>query len=189
MVHPSKILLNGIPLDQLQNFGIGRRRRHHNRESVIKEVKRLKSEIRCISDRSARSLASSPRAYSESTPRESHFSTNSGLIYISNVHFDVKDGDLFAIFNSFGQLIRAANNYDMDGHSNGTAMIVFAQREHAVKAYNSLNGELLKGQNLCMRLISHNQTNQRQRHFWADRAENLDRDDEVFCYPTKSDSE
>lgn len=173
LVPPSKILLNGIPLDQLHDFGASRRRRYHSRESVIREVKRIESDIR--------SSSLTRNVYNQSAHRESHFGANTGLLYVSNINYDVRDCDLYSVFSSFGYVVRAANNYGIDGHSNGTALVVFANRDDAIKAYQALNGQLLKGQNLCIRLMAHNHSNGRHndRHFWAERAENLDKE-EVF---------
>lgn len=85
-----------------------------------------------------------------------HFDPNgTGRIHAYNIKYEVTDEDLKTLFGTYGRLKRAAVNYNSYGRSDGTAFIVFESKYSAVKAIQELNGKLLDGRILKLKLLNH----------------------------------
>ncbi|THH19280.1 hypothetical protein EW146_g1862 [Bondarzewia mesenterica] len=68
-------------------------------------------------------------------------------LVVSNLHYEVTQKDLSAIFGQIGTLIREPLiRYDRSGRSSGVAIITFETPAEATRAKNQFNGVLAKGQ-------------------------------------------
>jgi THO complex subunit 4 len=59
--------------------------------------------------------------------------------------YEVTDEDIQQLFGAFGQLKRAAINYQSNGRSAGTAFVVFERKCDAITAFGSLKNITLDG--------------------------------------------
>lgn len=76
-----------------------------------------------------------------------HFGNSCGALFITNLKYEVTDEDIQQLFGAFGQLKRAAINYQSNGRSAGTAFVVFERKCDAITAFGSLKNITLDG--LC----------------------------------------
>jgi RNA recognition motif-containing protein len=76
-----------------------------------------------------------------------HFENSCGALFITNLKYEVTDEDIQQLFGAFGQLKRAAINYQSNGRSAGTAFVVFERKCDAITAFGSLKNITLDG--LC----------------------------------------
>jgi RNA recognition motif-containing protein len=74
-----------------------------------------------------------------------HFENSCGALFITNLKYEVTDEDIQQLFGAFGQLKRAAINYQSNGRSAGTAFVVFERKCDAITAFGSLKNITLDG--------------------------------------------
>ena len=74
-------------------------------------------------------------------------------LYALNLKYQVTSSDLYTLFSSFGPLRSASINYLNDGRPAGTAFIVFERRADAHNALAQLNGQILDGRTLKLRVV------------------------------------
>jgi len=82
-----------------------------------------------------------------------HYSGAFGRLYARNMLYEVTDEDLHTLFGAYGPLKRAAINFDSEGRSLGTALVVFQKRNDAQKALQQLDGKVLDGRKLFLKLL------------------------------------
>ena len=70
-------------------------------------------------------------------------------IYVSNLSFDLQDGDLKDFFTPYGAVESAKVIMDKEtGRSRGFGFVEMSDESAAMKAINDLNGALVKGRPL-----------------------------------------
>jgi len=79
-----------------------------------------------------------------------HFDSNCGAIFVTNLKYEVTDEDIQQLFGAFGDLRRAAINYQNNGRSAGTAFVVFERKCDAITAFGSLKNVTLDGLYYCL---------------------------------------
>ncbi|KAI0217539.1 hypothetical protein L0F63_000630, partial [Massospora cicadina] len=80
------------------------------------------------------------------SPRRGNGSiSDTGSIFVSNLHFNVSEGDLKELFGQVGVIRSASLNFDARGASNGTGVVVFSRPNDALVAVKKYNGVTLDG--------------------------------------------
>ncbi|XP_065181709.1 THO complex subunit 4-like [Sycon ciliatum] len=79
---------------------------------------------------------------------------SSGHIIISNLDFQVSDGDLNELFGEFGQIKKARVHFDASGKSQGSADVIFARYQDAMRALQKYNGVPLDGREMRIMIAS-----------------------------------
>ncbi|KAL4854267.1 THO complex subunit 4A [Chlorella vulgaris] len=74
-------------------------------------------------------------------------------LFISNLHFNVIDGDIKELFETCGPLVKHMVHYDNSGRSEGTAEVVYENAAHAEKAMRQYNNVQLDGNAMQIELI------------------------------------
>lgn len=74
-------------------------------------------------------------------------------LHVSNLHFNVSNDDVRELFSEVGQLRKAVIHYDKSGRSLGTAEVIFATRDAAVRAIKKYNNLPLDGRPMIITMV------------------------------------
>lgn len=93
--------------------------------------------------------------FSRLTPSQD---TEGAKLLISNLRYDVNEGDLKALFSEFGSIQNVQIKYDRSGRSLGEAEVTYLRKADAVVAQKTRNGDKIDGQAMQITLLV-NKTN------------------------------
>eukprot|EP00243_Klebsormidium_subtile_P012484 TRINITY_DN7660_c0_g1_i2.p1 TRINITY_DN7660_c0_g1~~TRINITY_DN7660_c0_g1_i2.p1 ORF type:complete len:272 (+),score=49.77 TRINITY_DN7660_c0_g1_i2:155-970(+) len=77
-------------------------------------------------------------------------------LFISNLDYNVSNDDIKELFGELGDLKRSEINFDKSGRSKGTAEVVFARKQDAMKAVSRYDGVALDGKPMKIEIIGTN---------------------------------
>lgn len=74
-------------------------------------------------------------------------------LFVSNLDVQVSNDDIRELFSEVGELIRYAIHYDKYGRTSGSAEVVFARRNDALKALKKYNNVMLDGRPMKIEFV------------------------------------
>ncbi|KAJ7964479.1 THO complex subunit 4D [Quillaja saponaria] len=77
-------------------------------------------------------------------------------LYVSNLDYGVTNEDIRELFAEIGDLKRYAVHYDKNGHSSGSAEVVYTRRSDAFAALKKYNNVLLDGRPMKIEIVGAN---------------------------------
>ncbi|KAI0516304.1 hypothetical protein KFK09_008976 [Dendrobium nobile] len=77
-------------------------------------------------------------------------------LYISNLDYGVSNGDIKELFSEVGDLKRCTVHYDRNGHSSGSAEVIYVRRSDAIAAVKRYNNVQLDGKPMKIEIIGDN---------------------------------
>ncbi|RAL53030.1 hypothetical protein DM860_016265 [Cuscuta australis] len=74
-------------------------------------------------------------------------------LFVSNLDVQVSNDDIRELFSEMGELIRYAIHFDKYGRTSGSAEVVFARRNDALKALKKYNNVMLDGRPMKIEFV------------------------------------
>ncbi|CAB4391695.1 RNA-binding domain-containing protein [Rhizophagus irregularis] len=106
--------------------------------------------------RNPRSSQVRPRPYSNTaaTASSNLNASPEGKILVSNLAYKVTEADLWELFSTMIGPVRQVNlNFDQSGRSKGTASVVFARKNDAVRSVEKLRNITLDGREMKIEIV------------------------------------
>ncbi|CAG8546558.1 5407_t:CDS:2 [Diversispora eburnea] len=105
--------------------------------------------------RNTRSSQTRNRPYTGTSTATSNIATSpEGKILVSNLAYKVSEADLWELFQTMIGPVRQVNlNFDQSGRSKGTASVVFARKNDAVRSVEKLRNITLDGRELKIEFV------------------------------------
>lgn len=105
--------------------------------------------------RNPRSPQVRPRPYSNTATTTSNLNASpEGKILVSNLAYKVTEADLWELFSTMIGPVRQVNlNFDQSGRSKGTASVVFARKNDAVRSVDKLRNITLDGREMKIEIV------------------------------------
>ncbi|KAF0520463.1 RNA-binding domain-containing protein [Gigaspora margarita] len=104
--------------------------------------------------RNTRSSLARSRPYAATSTATNISASPEGKILVSNLAYKVSEADLWELFQTMIGPVRQVNlNFDQSGRSKGTASVVFARKNDAVRSVEKLRNITLDGRELKIEFV------------------------------------